>query len=30
MASYREGFAREFTLADFGPEEGALRLIEET
>ncbi len=30
LADYGEGFAREFGLEDFGPEEGALRLIEET
>jgi len=30
LADYGEGFAREFCLEDFGPEEGALRLIEES
>ena len=30
LADYGEGFAREFSLEDFVPEEGALRLIEET
>ncbi|MDB4265506.1 hypothetical protein N9891_02010 [bacterium] len=30
LADYGEGFAREFFLEDFGPEEGALRLIEES
>ena len=30
LADYGEGFAGEFTLEDFAPEEGALRLIEET
>jgi predicted nucleotidyltransferase len=30
LADYGEGFAREFTLEDFAPEEGALRLIEES
>ena len=30
LADYGEGFAREFSLEDFEPLEGALRLIEET
>ena len=30
LANYGEGFAREFSLEDFVPEEGALRLIEES
>ena len=30
LADYGEGFAREFTLEDFTPDEGALRLIEES
>lgn len=30
LADYGEGFAKEFSLEDFTPEEGALRLIEET
>ena len=30
LANYGEGFAKEFSLEDFTPEEGALRLIEET
>ena len=29
LANYGEGFARELSLADFTPEEGALRIIEE-
>ena len=30
LADYGEGFAKEFSPEDFTPEEGALRLIEET
>ena len=30
LKDYGEGFANEFTVEDFAPEEGALRLIEET
>jgi hypothetical protein len=30
LTGYGEGFARELTLADFGDEEGAIRIVEET
>lgn len=30
LAAYGEGFARELTLDDFGDEEGAIRIVEET